>query len=391
MGGEGGQPDALHVFMVVFGFRGGMAQYSSQIANTLGEHVEVTVVAPERSEVTELLDDSIQVQRFPHPESRRGKLGTIVAGVAAISAINKHLLRRRPDVVHIPFLAGLPSIVVIPLLWLHRLPLIGTIHDPISHEGQEIDILGVDLRLAALLQVSRALDAIVVHGQECKEQAVEAGYPPEKIRVLQHGLYTHFEAADQADSTVADGENVLLFFGKIRPNKGFDRIPEIVDGVAEEVEDVTAVVAGTSDVGWQIDRDTLNQMIDELRSHDRIDLHDRYIPNEEVGKFFRGATAVVLPYYDATASGVAMISYTFEKPLVATRTGDMGRMVERDQTGILADPASDAELVDAAIDVLTDPEIRQRLTENIRDRKDQYAWSTIGQRTIALYRDVVAA
>lgn len=387
MGQQDDRSDSFHVVLVFLGISGGMVQYSTQVANAVSAHAEVTVVAPKSNEVCQLLNDSIEIHQLTHPDVRPGKVGTVLAGMSAVYNINKFILQERPDIIHLPFLAGLPSVVVLPFLWLHRVPLIGTVHDPISHEGQEITILGVDVRVIALRHMSHILDGIIVHGQECKQEAIDAGYPTDKLHVFPHGLYSHFRTADCGDSVV-NRENVLLFFGKIRPNKGFDRIPAIIDGVAEEVPDVTAVVAGTSDVGWQIDQDELEGIVADLQAHERIELYNRYIPNDEVGRFFREASAVVLPYYDATASGVALIAYTFEKPIVATKTGDMGHMIKRDGTGVLAQPESTSEIIEAAIKVLTDSELQNELVENIQNCKDRYSWETIGKRTVSLYRTI---
>lgn len=390
MNGQREVVDPVRVVFVVFSLRGGMTQYSAQLANALAEYATVTVIAPDSSEARELYDDDVQFKPLPKPGG--GILRTAVTLGGVFVALNRHLVEARPDVIHLPFLAGLPSILSLPLLWLYRRPLVGTVHDPVSHEGHEIGLFGIDLRVAVIRFETVLLDAVVVHGEECERQALEAGYPSEKLCILPHGLYTHFEDADSgADPVPVSGtEPVLLFFGKIRPNKGFDRIPAIVDGVAEEVGNVRAVVAGSSDVGWQIDEDELDRIVAALDEHDRIEFEDRYVPNEEVGGYFRNATAVVLPYYDATASGVAMTAYTFETPMVATRTGDMGRMIERDETGVLADPDATDDLVDGAVEVLTDPALRDRLTDNIRENRPEYAWGAIAEQTVSLYRRLSA-
>jgi len=382
------ESDSLQVIVIFFSLNGGMTQYSTQIANAVIDYVEVTVIAPESDELRKLLDEESRFHPLSSPELS-GPIGTVLAGTLALISISRCIRQQEPDLIHVPFLAGIPSIVTLPILWLHRVPIIGTIHDPVSHTGQEMNFLNIDLRVAILTQVTRLLNIIIVHGEYSKQQALSAGYAGDKIRVLPHGLYDHFNSADDGQPAAIDNDNILLFFGKIRPNKGFDRIPEIVDGVAESVSDVTAVVAGSADVGWQIDHDKINQIIENLQSHEMVNLDNRYIPNDEVGRYFSAASLVVLPYYDATASGVAMIAYTFDTPIVATRTGEMGRMIERDNTGILTNPESTDDIVEAVIKMLTDQELQQNFKENIRTCKGEYAWSTIGEQTIELYREAV--
>jgi glycosyltransferase involved in cell wall biosynthesis len=234
----------------------------------------------------------------------------------------------------------------------------------------------------------------------------------DKVHVLPDGVYSHYNEVDAGDTDGCEhdvagtgtneniklssnegesdtGNPTLLFFGKIRPNKGFDRVPELLDAVSEEVPDVRAVVAGSPDVAPQIDDDVIKQTLESLRAHNRVELQAEYIPNEEVPEYFNQATAVVLPYYDATVSGVAMISYAFETPIVATRTGDLGPMVERDETGLLANPESTEELAERIIELLNDDDLRSELTTNVKRAREDYSWSHIANQTIDLYRDVL--
>lgn len=375
--------EPLHVAILSFGLDGGMAHYSAMLTNALADFVEVTVITPRSEETASLFRDDITVRTVDVDASGNSNLGSAWQNLTAFVGIQHHLYNADPDIVHVPFIAGLPSTAATLVACMHQSPVIGTVHDPVSHVGQEVSLFGMDLRERLVTFTTRYLDTIIVHGTACREQARALGYPMERVRVLPHGLYTHFETEETAREPA---EHTLLFFGKIRPNKGFDRIPEIVDRVAEEVPDVRAIVAGSPDVAPQIDDDVIERTLEELASHPRVELHDRYIPNDEVPGLFQEASVVVLPYYDATASGVAMIAYTFGTPLVATRTGDLGHMIERDETGLLADPHSTAEIAAQTTTLLTDEALQQACRENIQAVRGNYSWEKIARETVSLYR-----
>jgi len=260
-------------------------------------------------------------------------------------------------------------------------PLVGTLHDPIPHTGHRVVIGGIDLRQRARISFSRFLTVCFVHGPQCKQQAISAGYPERKIETVPHGLYTHFKTSDGDDQ---DPEYDLLLFGNIRPNKGYDRVPEIIDIVRGEYPDLSVLVAGSpsNDVTT---KEEVEQTVTALRRHKHVTLRAEYIPNEEVSRLFRNTKLVVLPYYDATASGVLMSAYTFGKPVVVTDTGEIGRIVREDGTGLVAEANSNEEIATKIIELLNDPDKRAQMESRIRDARTKYEWDSIARDVVTVY------
>lgn len=54
-------------------------------------------------------------------------------------------------------------------------------------------------------------------------------------------------------------------------------------------------------------------------SKKHLTIENRFIRDDEIEKFFLRASFVVLPYQDATASGVIPLAYRFHLPVIATR------------------------------------------------------------------------
>jgi len=78
-----------------------------------------------------------------------------------------------------------------------------------------------------------------------------------------------------------------------------------------------------------------------------VKLVDRYIPNEDVAKYFRAADIVALPYRSATQSGVIPIAYVCDRPVIATRVGGLPDAILDRESGFLIAPGSSEELVGA--------------------------------------------
>ena len=94
---------------------------------------------------------------------------------------------------------------------------------------------------------------------------------------------------------------------------------------------------------------------------DKFIVHNRWITDKERTEFFDRACVVVLPYIEATQSGVVPIAYAHSKPVVATRTGGLPDVVKDGQTGLLVNPECEKELANAVIKLLGNEQLRQEM------------------------------
>ena len=77
-------------------------------------------------------------------------------------------------------------------------------------------------------------------------------------------------------------------------------------------------------------------------------------------------------------------------PVVASRGGVMPEMIAPGRGGLLVDGSDAAALVDALRTLIADPERRSRMGRFNRQRsREEYAWSVVAPRLVALYREVV--
>ena len=82
----------------------------------------------------------------------------------------------------------------------------------------------------------------------------------------------------------------------------------------------------------------LRAQVRELGLDDRVEIRDRFIPNDEAALLFSAADASLLPYRSATQSGVVPLSFTYGRPVIATRVGGLPAAVADGVDGILCEP-----------------------------------------------------
>ncbi|MCO6486380.1 MAG: glycosyltransferase [Saprospiraceae bacterium] len=138
------------------------------------------------------------------------------------------------------------------------------------------------------------------------------------------------------------GTKVLLFFGYIRHYKGLDILLRALALLLKDDAAFALLIAGEC----YEDPNVYNALIRELHLDQRVIFRNAYIPNEEVGAWFRAADVVVLPYRSATQSGILNLAYGLEKPVVCTRVGGLGEFVEDGKTGVMVDEATPSSLAD---------------------------------------------
>ena len=81
----------------------------------------------------------------------------------------------------------------------------------------------------------------------------------------------------------------------------------------------------------------------------------------------------MLPYLDATQSGIAQIAFGFEKPVIATNVGGLPEVVKDGETGVLCEPG-DPEALRDAIQRFFELKKTVDFEENIRQDAPRFSW-----------------
>jgi glycosyltransferase involved in cell wall biosynthesis len=290
-----------------------------------------------------------------------------------------------PGLIHISSGSVAPLGVKL-LLWpiMSRLaPILITEHDPSPHSG-------VDSRWPARLGrkvVHHFAAHYLVHGQKCREMLKDKGISGEKISLGRHGTFVG--QCQQGQPPISRDQNRVLFFGALRPNKGVELLLPIADEVIKWCPQARFVVAGSADFGRELDDrawpSRLQGILQEMRSRPYFEVHDRFVPESEVDSFFYSSAITLLPYLDATQSGVAMLAMPRGAAVVATNVGDLGEVVRHEETGLLCS-ANVHELAMAVIDLLRNSKKRQRIAASAHDFVHrEYSWASIASHLLELY------
>ena len=117
----------------------------------------------------------------------------------------------------------------------------------------------------------------------------------------------------------------LLFFGRIDKYKGLERLLRVYS--TQEDGFPRLVIAGSGKLSRE--EETL------LNKCKNVVFINRFIPDGEMNWFFSNCSAVVLPYIEASQSGVLAMAYHFGKPVVVSDLPGLTEFVEEGVTGFV--------------------------------------------------------
>ena len=287
--------------------------------------------------------------------------------------------RWNADIVHV--LSMDPWVHLLPRM-LSSTPFISTVHDVKVHPG---DINSQRMPRSLINLLIRQCDGIIVHGEQLRV-AAEIALPvhPANIYTFPHPPLIHYSeiAKQRGFAKPNDGIFRVLFFGRICEYKGLKYLLDTIPLVHACIPFIRFVIAGQGD--------DLSNYGAWIRSLDYVQIHNRYISLEECALLFFEADLVVLPYIEASQSGVLMIAMAFGLPVVVTDVGEMATTVRSTGMGILIPPRDTTALASAIIDVAHDNHLRQELSTRAKTAiSHEYSREVLSYHLLQIYEAVL--
>lgn len=348
-------------------------EYTVSLANALNaQKVQMLLMLPKQAleALRETLAPGIEVR--PLCDRRLRDPSNVLETVKLARTIHAW----QPDLIHLQ--QGHMWFNLVALSLLSRQRLVTTVHDVISHAGDRYSrqipqwIWNIAIRRASHL---------IVHGEALKLQLARRHPIPEShVHVIPHGEFSFYARWARPDCPERDH---VLFFGRIWPYKGLQYLIQAEPLITDQVPTARIVIAGEGESLADYERMMIHR--------DRFVVHNRFIPVEQVAGLFQQAALVVLPYVEASQSGVIPIAYAFGKPVVATNVGSIPEAVEPGETGYLVPPRDVPRLADAVVHLLKDSTLRRYMGKRAYQKAmTDLSWENIASAIFKVYEAALA-
>ena len=208
-------------------------------------------------------------------------------------------------------------------------------HDPIMHSGVN------KLRRKIYSDFVKDSDKVVVLTEKFIDIVHDKyGIAKENIKYMPHGLMKVYkEKQIKLEKPFYDKNKInFMFFGRIEKYKGIGVLIDAYKLLLEKRKDISLTIVGNGD---------FSPYEKQCENVENLTVVNKYIPDEEVGIYFDGENVVtVLPYLDATQSGVVPIALEYGVPVISSDTGGLKEQLMNGQIGLFAKPNDEKDLAD---------------------------------------------
>lgn len=236
-------------------------------------------------------------------------------------------------------------------LYFFRKKMVLSVHDPLPHANVKSWRSNMQLKIAYKL-----INHLVIFNSAQKEKFISKYSLQNKyIYLSQLSAYSYLTAYNTKEPIVKG--DYILFFGWIRQGKGVEVLLPAMERVHDKHPNLKLVVAGKGN--FYFDKSAYD-------SSDCISFINRFVPDFELANLIANCKFVVVPYTEATQSGVIMSAYAFAKPVLATNVGGLPEMVGNDEYGKVVEAGSVDALADGIIYMTKDKVILEQKSKSIK-------------------------
>jgi glycosyltransferase involved in cell wall biosynthesis len=348
----------MKVAVVSPSVNGAMGDYTEGLVTALSEKVDTHLFAAEHYGRQLGLSTP---HFFPTGRTRKSAMLSLL-NLSLGLEIWKNIKSIAPDLVHLVNAEGYPW----GLLWSYlakrdKIPMLVTVHDPEPHPGISIDLVTCQARKFTLHQSSGIHILAACFTRSLEDQ----GFPRAKIFYAPHGSIAERFLGYRKSGI--QRENLVIFFGRLEPYKGIDLLVEAALYLSDEFR---FVIAGPGSLPKPLQ--------EKIESYPNLfELHNRFLPEEEVSLLFQRAAVCVLPYKQATQSSLPLISAAFGTPIVATAVGGLKEDIPA-VNGILVPPNDPLALARGIREAVSHAPVYP----------DEYRFEAIAEKFVSIYEDI---
>lgn len=285
--------------------------------------------------------------------------------------IRRVLNEFKPDIIH-DQTPGPVALAVFRYAKLHKIPLVATDHAYPDNLTQQ-----VRLPEFAKKPINKTMNAYFLsflrrseYATMPTEQAVSDLLPKNRrhfrvpVEALSNGIDLSCFAAKKAKAEIYDkygvpkDRKIVLYVGRVDPEKSLDVLVRAFAKVAKKCQDADLVVVGDGTA-----RSGLEKLAESLGIADRAHFLGRVV-GDDLPELYRTGDVFSITSKTETQSIVLMEAMASGLPAVAVTAGAIPELVKDDENGYLCEADNDEMVANYLIKILSDDELRKKLSEN---------------------------
>jgi glycosyltransferase involved in cell wall biosynthesis len=341
-----------------------------------------------------------EIRNAPNPEDSKSSLPAVIRKTTSAfvrTAIQAAIVEGKPDLIHCQAQVASEAAEILGRIW--RIPYVLTVHsNQLALVDQHVPPVEASEEVHTAKMVSSQIagrsDLTICVSRFVLEELRDVfSVPEQKLRLVHNGIDTRpFTAAVQGEPAAkirraARGRKVVLFFGRLTPDKG----PQILIQAARKLihergrRDLSFFIGGDGRL-----RRLLQARISRHKLGDDIFLLGKLSHHEVIDSLF-GADLVVMPSLRESFPLAALEALAAGRPLIASRVGGLPELIENGDTGFLIDEKTPEAWGDAIESVVDEPERMVRCGRNGRALVlERFSLEAMVNATVNVYEEAMS-
>jgi glycosyltransferase involved in cell wall biosynthesis len=234
----------------------------------------------------------------------------------------------------------------------------------------------------------RRADRVITVAQPLADLAIAAGASADRVVVIENGVDTgRFAPRDRIEARqklgVTPSARLLVSVGHLSKRKGFQRVISVMPRLLDDAPELRLAVVGGPGAEGNI-RAQLERMVDDLGLQDRVILVGAR-PPDEVALWLNAADVFVLASDHEGSPNVVWEALASGRPVVASRVGDVDRMVPEFAGIVYDDPHDLNQLASSLAKALRSGWNEER----IRAHGEAHGWDGVARRVLVEWAAVI--
>ncbi len=273
----------------------------------------------------------------------------------------------------------------------YALPLVATIHA--TEYGRNGGVVtDLQKKISAIeWELTYEAQQVIVCSTAMKQELINIfALPEDKQAVIANGvdkttLHTSLSSTGkQTGESGTQGEQILVFVGRLVREKGVHILLEAMPQVLRECPHTRLVIMGKG------------PMLEEWKSLSvSLGLHNRvsftgFLADEQRNDWLLRASAAVFPSLYEPFGIVALEAMAMHLPVIVSDIGGLADVVRHQENGLKFIPGNASSLARQITDLLQHPDAAESYANQASKELERYDWGVIAQQTMGVYRRVLA-
>jgi glycosyltransferase involved in cell wall biosynthesis len=280
---------------------------------------------------------------------------------------------------------------VLRLLQRLRMPVVTTLHTVLREP--DVD------QLVVMQEIAERSDRLIVMSKHSSQFLQDVfRVPSRKIDLIPHGIpdLPFAETIPDEDSLSIKGKTVLLTFGLLSPNKGFESVIQALPRILSRHSNVVYIIAGATHPHVKRRegdryRVQLQALAKELGVEQNVVFHNRFVSPQEMAALVRSADIYVTPYrYEAQAvSGTLAYALGAGKAIISTPYWHATELLDEGR-GVLVPFTDPAAIANTTIELLDNDAAREAMRKRAYLYARHMVWDRVAQSYMGVFARVCA-